>query len=1804
MLKLLITDPACPLPDSYRDEDGFFSISIPPTVAASLNYDTASLSELGAIISSFSNQFELVADRRTQDMLSRLHFRKSRQGLSAKVKGALLISGHYYPGLIVVQRTRQNLHTHKISYSITFVGTHQTWKEAARKMSICQIDCGTLFNSPANIEASWANSAYTPGGQPYYLPLVSKGAWLNPAYRIAEDFDFIVVYLAHLLLQGFCSLGYTVESEFVHTTEFRKKAAYLLSDEYFNRESIIKYGAFRASFTTPATVATLSYSNAGPAIIEQPYFNSLSPTIIFDDDINLPNFDYNSLYQTPTGIFTGYTGGYCAFSASVSFEVVPQDLVNVGIYQDLIDNEPIRAQLFIRVKTASGEIFDIGQSPQTIISHSTPISLTVQTDEVNLLPTDEVTAVLRVSYLAYNISAWDVNVTSGVFSNNPRNNILQRNQTLVINQLLNCDINFYQILEDLTRLYNLQYYTNAIERKVYIEPEYRWQDWQGLPHRGSLRDISQAYDVTMLINTQEDIEKDLSAPESKRYMQFLFAEGSDWHNTRYKEENSRELHSSERIEIGDSGNETEEIRLNLFSPTQTIYDEPQGFSDPTAIQIPAVWSAAPADGSTYPKERAYSIGGRILHIHGMGVQPNKYGNLPVWYYEDNTPRNAYPKAWQVNKDNPSNSSIVFASPISSKNQLNTFFRNLKAIRQQLVMSIVLSLTPADVACLDTRCPLLINSNTFPPEVAGYYYIKKLQILGITQNVQRAEADLVPLSFVQECESLCNLTIAYNYLNPTETGAEDGSINITAIGGYTGEVTITLTDPENVVVFTQSGIDPGTDLPLSIPDLPAGVYLLSAIDEAGCTVQAQVILYNPCVVVIDATGINPTAEGASDGSITLNTLTGVLYPVAFIVKLGAATVFSQSGVTAPDLPITAGSLPAGTYTVLVIDSGGCVTQLPIILTDVGDCLQPADFAVSALTDTSITLNWTVTAGNTYNVRYKLTTDALWTTLAGVTPALLIPGLDPCLDYELQIETICDGESIGFSDSIFATTDCPCSITFTVTPIEGAGISITNIEGLTEGASPIIVVTDCDGNPVPTWWDSVPECYKVCVIDSCTCCRGCQTSCFITLDEPVVSECGEDGTVSVFIDVTDTNLAGSLQLYYSLDGLTWYNGGLSTMGVGWLINSLPSAGGQLWIRVENPDDEFCNAQTVINLPDCCGNPGLSIVTDACDTYQLWITSDSFEIPYSAALTQFTYKGTTYTPPAPLPFTDLAAVEAWLNSLGLEEYFLVVLASVSSANIYVIGKCCETYEAGDFQYIAMDGVTPYNVTLEFLSNMTCDLIQTGTPLFTCCTCIQAVPTGTVYGVDTDIIEYSLDGGLTWLPYGGECIDPDENTLTFRRTVTFTNGCPPAEITETYVPPGCENNLGLTVNCEPMVELWLIPITETNTLVSITIDGNTYTPPSPIPLTDYAALAAYFNGLGTNYYFLFSDGGPATDATVVSILGAPCHNYQIGDLFATYNDGVANHDIDLGLFYEQPCSYWSNLLPGYTCPECCTCATAAATGTATGINNDIIEYSIDGGTTWFEYFPPQCINPTIYPSNEVIFRRTVNFDNGCPPVVLTGSAVGSQPCIIDVTNAAVIACPEDSYELWIMTGSNQMSAQITSITVNGTTYTPPAPIAASNIAALQAFFNSNPDGVQFNFVYVAGIINVWAVQMLGACGVLYNNVVVQFNDNANQPQVANLGLSGTYDCAYIEANLPEFTCANPCSGGNVYVQVTFAASGISGNVVVEVGALGSQVVPANAGSATLAVPANGETVQVSVYSQDNPGCTDIFELVLPDCP
>ena len=1531
MLKLIINDPKCNLPDSYRDADGFFSIAIPETVSASLNYDTAALSELGNIIAAFSNTFELVADQPMQNILSRLHFRKNRQGLSARTKGGLLIGGQYYPGLIVIERSIQNTHTRHIRYGVQFLGTHQTWKDAARSMSICQIDCGTFYNSAVNLEASWDNDIYVPGGQPFYLPLVSKGPWLNSAYRVVEDFDFICVYLAHLLLQGFCQLGYSIQSEFIHTGEFRKKVAYLLSDAFFNREGILKFGAFRASWTQH--VLPILFPFVMPVSSGNVSFGQL---VICNDDYSAPNFDANGLYYpnnplSGIGQFTGYTGN-CAFSGTINFSFVA-GAPNPSFV--IPESAPTIATAHILVTTQSGETITVAVGPPANVVPGQVNSVSVIAPELFLQPGDRVSLHLKIDNVYTTQTSWAVDLEPGTrFANNPKNNNIQRDQTLRIADLLDCNISFYTLLEDLTKLYNLQFYTNEVEKTVYVEPEYRWRDWAGLYHNGIRREISHAYDISPVVNTEKDFTKNFAAAPDKRFVQFLFADGGDYHCTRFKEENMRELHSSDKIDIGEAGNETEEVRLSIFRPTQTIYDG-AGFQDPYAVQIPAYWNAPPAleTGSAYPIERTYSIGARILDIHGITPEINKFGNLPVWYFEDITPRTAYPKAYQLNHDNPAGaSSIVFGSAKTGKTQLSTFYRNLAPIKQQIEMQADLTLLPNNVACLDTRRPVLIDSGKFPPEIAGYYYIKRLSVGEIAKAVFPSQVVLIPMSFVSECESLCNLSFTYASTNPSVSGNDDGSITISSITYNTGTVSIKVLNADEVVVFSQTGIDPTSDLPLTIPDLIGGVYLISLIDQGGCTIQAQVILTNPCETAITASGVNPSSQSATDGSITITALTGVLYPAAVIVKQGFATVFTQTGVQSSDLPITVPNLSAATYTIVVIDSAGCSTTSQLTLSYPGaGCLHPTDFAVVSQTATSITLHFTPTVGNTYNVRWKLTSDTSWTVITNVSENITVLFLGPCLQYEFQIETICNGDdSIGFTEeSIFGATDCPCNITFTVTPNEGGGIDVTDIEGLSDGASPIIVVTDCDGNPVPNWWESVPECYKVCVIDSCTCCRGCQTSCFITIDELhiFVSECAQNGTVDIGIDILDTNVPGNAGvLYYSINGTTWLSGGLSTQTVGWQINGVPATGGQLYIRVENPDDSFCFDTVTVNLPNCCGNPGLAIVTDACDNYEVWITSDSFELPYTTLLIDITIFGTTYTPPAPMPFTDLAAIEAWLNSLGLPVYFPIVNASINSAKVYLIGECCQNYEFGDFAWTYQDGETTGVIQLDFLSNLTCALVQMGTPEFECCTCIQAVPAGTVGpNVVTDIIEYSFDGGATWLLYTGQCLDNGEDNILFRRTVTYEEGgCPTVVVTDAYMQ--CTECTVEITNVEVSGLAFcdtyryfepLDYIPATSTIVSITINGITYTPPAPIPYANYLDLQAWLNSLTQLRFFVTV---PGVGNLIWIFVGC---GFELNDAYITYDDGAGNIDVN---FWEpdegiiETCeSIQTNYLPDFDCMVAC---------------------------------------------------------------------------------------------------------------------------------------------------------------------------------------------------------------------------------------------------------------------------------------------
>ena len=119
---------------------------------------------------------------------------------------------------------------------------------------------------------------------------------------------------------------------------------------------------------------------------------------------------------------------------------------------------------------------------------------------------------------------------------------------------------------------------------------------------------------------------------------------------------------------------------------------------------------------------------------------------------------------------------------------------------------------------------------------------------------------------------------------------------------------------------------------------------------------------------------------------------------------------------------------------------------------GCCSAPGGLAVSAVTDTSADVSWDgVTAATGYNLQIKETSGATWTSYSGlVATTLEIEGLVPCIEYEIQVQTICDTGQTAFSSSFVFTSSCGACTDNTYCPSVGDDASTEWIESISIGA----------------------------------------------------------------------------------------------------------------------------------------------------------------------------------------------------------------------------------------------------------------------------------------------------------------------------------------------------------------------------------------------------------------------------------------------------------------------------------------------------------------------------------------------------------------------------------------------------------------------------------------------------------------------------------------------------------------------------------------------------------------------------------
>jgi gliding motility-associated-like protein len=152
-------------------------------------------------------------------------------------------------------------------------------------------------------------------------------------------------------------------------------------------------------------------------------------------------------------------------------------------------------------------------------------------------------------------------------------------------------------------------------------------------------------------------------------------------------------------------------------------------------------------------------------------------------------------------------------------------------------------------------------------------------------------------------TLCNFSLSISGTNPDCNGTRNGSIQVNPINGF-GQI--------------------NWDWNLNILDgnrepsgLGAGSYAVIAKDAAGCTANANITLTEPAALSVSTSVIPPDCLGDGTGAFEITSLSGGTAP--YEVSLDGVQ-FSVLGA----LPRRFGSLPAGSYNILVRDMNDCET----------------------------------------------------------------------------------------------------------------------------------------------------------------------------------------------------------------------------------------------------------------------------------------------------------------------------------------------------------------------------------------------------------------------------------------------------------------------------------------------------------------------------------------------------------------------------------------------------------------------------------------------------------------------------------------------------------------------------------------------------------------------------------------------------------------------------------------------------------------------------------------------------------------
>jgi len=408
------------------------------------------------------------------------------------------------------------------SFELVFFGNNIDWVKGAAEKNVNSLDFANnaqVYNV-ANINL--ANNSDLPAYEHCY-PYISRGGALSGDNDTVVEEYYPCFYLSGIINRGLNSLGYTVNSTFLNSSNVTKLACDLNGDMKV-AQSVVDASKTRASMNISQTIFNVD---------RQTYFQ---------DDTTTPNNDLNNNYDNLISQYKAPFNGRYVFNQNFkifnsNYSSITSDH-NAYLISVLLVNGVEKYRTGNREKRYNPRL------------QNTDVKIDVELE----LKKDDL--VIFKNQKADTGSGIDVSSSFkiGSYFKVQRSSNIVKGDDFSLNETIPDDIKLLDVINDFTRMFNIYYWTDVKTKTIYLEP----RDTFFLESTGALDwsdklDLSNNYEIDYVSSYKRDIKFSYKDVDNDEWLK-------GWQDT-----NKRNYAEYTHPLPSRFGEGTTEVKLDLFS---------------------------------------------------------------------------------------------------------------------------------------------------------------------------------------------------------------------------------------------------------------------------------------------------------------------------------------------------------------------------------------------------------------------------------------------------------------------------------------------------------------------------------------------------------------------------------------------------------------------------------------------------------------------------------------------------------------------------------------------------------------------------------------------------------------------------------------------------------------------------------------------------------------------------------------------------------------------------------------------------------------------------------------------------------------------------------------------------------------------------------------------------------------------------------------------------------------------------------------------------------------------------------------